>query len=131
MLRELLSPDFTFDLEHSPDGEAALQRLRTADDFQRPNLVIMPWFGLPKMTGEELLGAIKADDQLRPTPVIVLTSTTAPPVVTTIWSAGAAAVIDASADLERFEKTMSMLKLFWTRVARLPFCDSLPARPPS
>jgi two-component system phosphate regulon response regulator PhoB len=42
---------------------------------ERPDLIIMDW-NMPGMTGAELLRALRADEGLAPTPIIVLTGQT-------------------------------------------------------
>ena len=58
------------------DGEAALQFLRREPPFQdavRPDLVLLD-INLPKVSGPEVLQAVKADPDLRVIPVVMLTS---------------------------------------------------------
>lgn len=58
------------------DGEAALKFLRREppyEDAVRPELVLLD-INLPKLSGPEVLQAVKADADLRVIPVVMLTS---------------------------------------------------------
>jgi two-component system, chemotaxis family, response regulator Rcp1 len=61
------------------DGEAALRYLRNEpphDQAARPEVVILD-LRLPRVSGHAVLGAMKADPDLRPIPVMVLTTSSA------------------------------------------------------
>ncbi|MGN6544063.1 MAG: response regulator, partial [Aureliella sp.] len=61
------------------DGVKAMQFLHKQEpytDAPRPNLILLD-LNLPKKNGREVLAEIKADDELKTIPVIVLTSSNA------------------------------------------------------
>jgi CheY-like chemotaxis protein len=61
------------------DGEAALRFLRNEpphENAARPDVVILD-LRLPRVSGHAVLGAMKADPDLRPIPVLVLTTSSA------------------------------------------------------
>jgi CheY-like chemotaxis protein len=61
------------------DGEAALRFLRNDAPHEkaaRPDVVILD-LRLPRVSGHAVLGAMKADPDLRPIPVLVLTTSAA------------------------------------------------------
>ena len=67
MLREI-----GFDaVEEAPDGAVALERLRAAAP---PFDLVITDIGMPTMNGFDLLAAMKKDDLLRRTPVLMLTA---------------------------------------------------------
>lgn len=51
------------------DGQAALTKLKS----EKVDLVLLDW-NMPKMTGLELLKAMRADDTLRHIPVVMITA---------------------------------------------------------
>ncbi len=68
------------DLRHAADGEQALAYLRGSDpqgNAPRPDLILLD-LNLPKKSGIELLGELKADEALRSIPVIVFSSSARP-----------------------------------------------------
>ena len=58
-----------FEMPHTEDGESAMHMLREA----KPDLVLLD-IVLPKKSGFEVLKEIKADPELKNTPVILLTN---------------------------------------------------------
>ncbi|MFH5803066.1 response regulator [Alienimonas sp. DA493] len=63
-------------LDRVNDGEAALRYLNRQAPFERverPEVVLLD-LNLPRLSGHEVLSAMKADDELRLIPVVVLTS---------------------------------------------------------
>jgi CheY-like chemotaxis protein len=61
------------------DGEAALRYLRNEPPYEkavRPDVVILD-LRLPRVSGHAVLGAMKADPELRSIPVLVLTTSSA------------------------------------------------------
>ncbi len=77
MIREALHlAEIRHHLSHVVDGEAALQFLRHEpphENAPRPEVVILD-LRLPKIGGHEVLAAMKADQNLRPIPVLVMTT---------------------------------------------------------
>ena len=77
MIREALHlTEIRHRLTHVGDGEAALQFLRREpphENAPRPEVVILD-LRLPKIGGHEVLTAMKADQNLRPIPVLVMTT---------------------------------------------------------
>jgi CheY-like chemotaxis protein len=66
-------------LSHIEDGEGALRFLRKEpphDRAARPDVVILD-LRLPRVSGHAVLGAMKTDPDLRPIPVLVLTTSSA------------------------------------------------------
>ncbi|MDZ7829687.1 MAG: response regulator [Halofilum sp. (in: g-proteobacteria)] len=60
-------------LVHVPDGEAALEHIRSARHDHRVDVVLLDLM-LPKMQGTELLAEIRSDRTIQDTPVVALTS---------------------------------------------------------
>ncbi len=73
-----------FQVEVAADGETGLQRAREA----RPDVILLDLL-LPKLTGLEVLRALRADPDFQTTPVIVLTGTYLTSLVQEAWKAGA------------------------------------------
>ena len=55
------------------DGRAALERLQSSDGPDLPGLIVTD-LSMPRMSGLELLKAVKADERLRHIPVAIITS---------------------------------------------------------
>jgi CheY-like chemotaxis protein len=63
-------------LEVIGDGESAIERLLSLDEYSRPDVILLDLY-LPKRTGIEVMDAIKQNRALDAVPVVILTSSTA------------------------------------------------------
>jgi CheY-like chemotaxis protein len=104
------------------DGEEAVALLRRrADggDGDCPDLVLLD-LNLPRMSGLEVLGELKADERLQRIPVIVLTTSSAEQDVRSAYSRHANAYVTKPVDLDQFIHVIGAIEQFWLDVARLP-----------
>jgi CheY-like chemotaxis protein len=104
------------------NGEEALARLRRQGDFAsaaRPDLILLD-LNLPRLSGRELLAEVKADDQLRRIPVVVLTSSQAEQDILASYDLNANCYVSKPVDLEQFIKVVRSIEDFWLTVVKLP-----------
>jgi CheY-like chemotaxis protein len=104
------------------DGVEALDFLRGEGayaDPPRPDLILLD-LNLPKMDGRELLAAIKADDDLRLIPVVVLTTSEALEDILHTYGLQANFYVSKPVDLDQFIKIVQSIEGFWLTVVRLP-----------
>ncbi|AHF03163.1 chemotaxis protein CheY [Marichromatium purpuratum 984] len=112
-------------LEHVEDGQAALDylfrqgRFSDPESSPRPNLILLD-LRLPKVEGLEVLRRIKADDQLRRIPVVVLTTSAADPDVHGAYSNQASSYLVKPADYEAFARLFDSLGHYWLAWNRYP-----------
>lgn len=86
------------------DGVEAIAHLRREPPYEtatRPDVVLLD-LNLPRMSGHEVLAAIKEDVRLKSIPVIVLTTSQAETDVEAAYLNQAAAFITKPVDLEQF-----------------------------
>ena len=107
------------------DGEAALDYLYQRGDYQLPEIsprpdVILLDLRLPKIDGMDVLREIKASDDLRGIPVVVLTSSEAAPDLTQAYQNHANSYLVKPVDFERFSHLMRDLGLYWLGWNRFP-----------
>jgi threonine synthase len=69
LLRRVLQAHGEYQIDEAYDGEAGLEMVRRAP----PDLILLDLM-MPKLDGFQVLEALKADDQLQATPVIVVTA---------------------------------------------------------
>lgn len=100
------------------DGAAALQHLRLATGG-RPDLVILD-LNLPRMTGHEVLAAIRTDEALRRIPVAVLTTSSAEADVARTYDLGANCFLTKPVDVDQFVRVVQSIDDFWLGLVRLP-----------
>lgn len=110
------------------DGETALRSLRESAGEgegsavgagQRPDLVILDW-GLPGMSGAEVLRAMKEDPHLRRIPVVVLTSTQDALAMKDAYDLHANAFVAKPLDGSGLRDALRQTARFWSSIAKLP-----------
>jgi two-component system, chemotaxis family, response regulator Rcp1 len=100
------------------DGEAALTRLRQ-DPSHPPDLLLLD-LNLPRLSGHEVLEAIKADAALRRLPVVVLSSSEAEADVTRSYELGASSHIAKPGDVDALFALVETLARYWFGAVTLP-----------
>jgi CheY-like chemotaxis protein len=109
------------------DGEEALDILfaRGAWAERRPALpqVVLLDLKLPKVTGLEVLRALRADERTRTLPVVVLTSSTEEQDLLRSYDLGANSYVRKPVDFTDFAEAVRQLGLYW-----LILNQSAPAR---
>lgn len=121
-LEALEEAKFANHVEVVRDGAAALAYLRGEGGHSsalRPDLVILD-LNLPKLSGHEVLTAIKADPLLRRIPVAVLTTSEAEADVVSSYDLGANCYLSKPVDVEQFLRVVRSIEEFWLGVVRLP-----------
>lgn len=104
------------------DGVEALAYLRGEGQYAgatRPDLILLD-LNLPRRDGREVLREVKADDQLRRIPIVVLTTSEAEEDVLRSYDLHANAYITKPVDFERFVAVVRHIDAFFVTVARLP-----------
>jgi CheY-like chemotaxis protein len=109
---------FDHHVEVVTDGVAALARLRDSSS-SRPDLVLLD-LNLPKKDGREVLAEVKGDPDLRSIPVIVLTTSSAPPDVAFAYTHHANSYVRKPLGLDRLVESAAAIRDFWVRTATLP-----------
>ena len=105
-------------LLHLADGEQALDfifarnkyALRQGADL--PKLILLD-LKLPKVSGLEILEAIKTDERTKVIPVIVLTSSQEGPDITASYQLGANSYIVKPVNFDSFSKAVVEVGMYW------------------
>jgi len=108
--------EFDHAVEVVTDGEQAIDRLRSGP---RPDLVLLD-LNLPRKDGRQVLAEVKADPELRSIPVIVLTTSSAPPDVAFAYEHHANSYVRKPLGLDRLIESAAAIRDFWVRTATLP-----------
>jgi len=104
------------------DGVEALSFLRQEGEYAdvpRPDLVLLD-LNLPRKDGREVLAEIKADPQLRRTPVVVLTTSEAEEDVLRSYDLHANAYVAKPVDFDQFIDVVRRIDSFFVTVVKLP-----------
>jgi CheY-like chemotaxis protein len=104
------------------DGEQALQFLhRTGPytDAPRPGLILLD-VNLPKLSGLEVLAALKNDPELLAVPVVMLTTSQADEDILRSYKLHANAYVSKPVDFERFTDAIRQIDNFFLCLVQLP-----------
>nr|WP_245944376.1 response regulator [Haloplanus salinus] len=104
------------------DGVETLQFLRGEGEYggrPRPDLVLLD-LNMPRKDGREVLEEIKASEELKRIPVVVLTSSEAEEDVIRSYDLHANAYLTKPVDFDGFIHVVGTLEEFWLQVVKLP-----------
>lgn len=104
------------------DGIEAMAFLRREGkyaDVPRPELILLD-LNLPRKDGREVLAEVKADENLRRIPVVVLTTSEAEQDILKAYDLHANCYITKPTDLHQFIKVVKSIKDFWLTIVKLP-----------
>jgi CheY-like chemotaxis protein len=104
------------------DGEEAMRFLRRTGGFAdapRPTLVLLD-LNLPRRSGLEVLGDLKADPDLRTIPVVVLTTSQAEQDILRSYQLHTNAYIVKPIDLDQFGEAIGQIDDFFLTLAAQP-----------
>lgn len=123
LMREALKESkLTNSVQVVRDGEKALAYLHQAGPYTkaaRPDLILLD-LNLPKKDGREVLAQIKADEQLKRIPVVILTSSEAEQDILIAYDLHANCYITKPVDLEQFITVVKAIEEFWFMIVKLP-----------
>jgi two-component system response regulator len=107
------------------DGAEALEYIFCSGayahrDPSRPPKVILLDLKLPKVSGLEVLKAIKAEERTRAIPVVVVSSSREDPDIAAAYALGANSYVVKPVDFDAFVDAMSNLGLYWLLVNQPP-----------
>ncbi|MDY6964713.1 MAG: response regulator [Halobacteriota archaeon] len=114
--------DMPINLHVALDGFEALAFLRKEGRYAgvpRPDIILLD-LNMPRMNGVQVLKEIKADENLRRIPVIILTTSKAEEDILKTYDLHANCFITKSVDMEHFIKVMKYVEDFWFTVVKLP-----------
>ena len=110
-------------LHHVKDGEEALKFLHREGDFAdvpRPDLVLLD-INMPRKTGFDVLKSIRADEQLRMLPVLMLTTSSSDSDIETAYKEHANCYLTKPTDIDQFFELVKNIDTFWLAQAKLPY----------
>ena len=112
-------------LAHACDGAEALDYLfgrgKHADRAGKPlpALVLLD-LNLPKLSGREVLQALRADSRTRGLPVVVLTTSVEPFDVDDVYELGANSYIQKPVEFDRFIEAARQIGVYWLTLNQAP-----------
>lgn len=124
-LRALRKRNFANPIQIAVDGAEALDFLfgrgafAQRDVAQTPKVVLLD-LKLPKLSGLEVLQAIKSDERTRAIPVVVLTSSREDPDIRAAYELGANSYVVKPVGFDSFLDTVQNLDYYWLLVNQAP-----------
>ena len=123
LIKEVLNEQKIFNsLFIVTDGVEAMNFLLNKGKYQdspRPDLIILD-LNLPKKDGREVLADIKADDNLKRIPVVIMTISQAEADILKSYNLHANCYISKPIDLDQFVKVIKSIEDFWFSIVKLP-----------
>lgn len=115
--RALKELKVTNPLSHVENGEEAIAHLRDPKK-DRPCIILLD-LNMPIMNGIEFLQAVKADDDLKRIPVVVLTTSEEQEDKVESFNLGVAGYMHKPVDYRQFVETIRSIDAYWT-LSELP-----------
>ncbi|MDY6864448.1 MAG: response regulator [Halobacteriota archaeon] len=104
------------------DGIEALEFLRNEGEYAdapRPDLVLLD-LNMPRKGGREVLEEMKADDDLKGIPVVILTTSEAEQDILRSYDMQANCYITKPVDVMQFFQIIHYIEDFWFTIVKLP-----------
>lgn len=105
------------------DGDECLRFLRRqGPDFAeapRPSLILLD-LNMPRVSGHEVLAAVKDDESLRKIPIVVLTTSDFEHDVVRSYNLGANSFITKPVDVDQFISLIKAVENYWFHLVSLP-----------
>jgi CheY-like chemotaxis protein len=96
-----------------------LRREGAHANLPKPDLILLD-LNLPRKNGREVLEEIKADEDLRRIPVIVMTTSKAEQDIHRAYNLNANCYVTKPVDLDEFLNVVRSIEDFWLTTATLP-----------
>ncbi len=125
VIRTLRKNNLSSHLLHLDDGEEALNFLFSRGkysarvDRRKPFLVLLD-LKLPKVDGLEILRQLKADEKMRPIPVVMLTSSKEEKDILTCYHLGANSYVVKPVSFETLSEAVKGLGNYWLNINQRP-----------
>lgn len=113
-------------LHVASDGVEAIAFLRQEAPHAsapRPDLILLD-LNLPKMDGREVLAQIKADENLKTIPTVILTTSEAEADIVKSYQLQANSYLSKPVEFDAFESLVKSINDFWLIRAKLPQKES-------
>lgn len=104
---------------HGEEALALLRREGQHCDSRRPDLIFLD-LNMPRMNGHEFLEIMKADDDLKSIPTIVMSMSESEMDMAKSYTLQASAYVSKPMELDAFTKVIRSVEEHWFQVVRLP-----------
>ncbi|MDY6964709.1 MAG: response regulator [Halobacteriota archaeon] len=104
------------------DGVEAMAFLHRKGEYAgvpSPDIILLD-LNMPNKDGREVLAEVKADEELRHIPVVILTTSKAEEDILKTYNLHANCYITKPVDMEQFIRVVKLIENFWFTVVKLP-----------
>lgn len=123
LIKEILNENKLYSsLNIVNDGVEAMSFLHNEGKINpspKPDLIILD-LNLPRKDGREVLAEIKADEELKHIPIVIMTISQAEEDILKTYKLHASCYITKPIDLNEFIKVIKSIEDFWFSVVKLP-----------
>jgi CheY-like chemotaxis protein len=125
IMRALRRHNLANDVKAVEDGQAALDYLFGEGDYadrktdEQPKMILLD-LNLPKVSGIEVVRAVKSDERTKTVPIVILTSSKDYPDLAECYALGVNSYIVKPIEFEKFIQTVSELGMYWLLLNRTP-----------
>lgn len=116
LIRQLMDDESGLSVDRVEDGESALQYVRREGAYRarpRPDLILLD-LRLPRMSGLDVLHALKADSDLQVIPVVMLTTSDSDCDVIEAYRLGANSYLVKPIDYDQYRRMVRDLSAYWS-----------------
>ncbi|ULP71526.1 Response regulator rcp1 [Nodularia sphaerocarpa UHCC 0038] len=106
-------------VEDGVEAMAFLQKQGNYANAPHPDIVLLD-LNLPRKDGREVLAEIKADQNFRRIPVVVLTTSQSEEDILKAYNLSANCFITKPVDFDQFVKIVQSIENFWFAIVKLP-----------
>jgi CheY-like chemotaxis protein len=128
LTRKALESEKVFNSLHAVgDGVEAMKFLRQQDNYSdapRPDLILLD-LNMPRKDGRETLAEIKADENLKRIPVVILTTSDAEQDIAQSYDLQASCFVTKPVNLGQFVDVVRAINGFWLCVVKFPPKESV------
>lgn len=124
-IRNLKKHHLANNLVHIDDGAEALDFIFCRGKYEsnkgnfKPKLILLD-LKLPKVSGHEILKEMRADEELKSVPVVVLTSSNEESDIMESYNLGVSSYIVKPVNFESFSKAIINIGLYWVVMNKVP-----------
>ena len=107
-------------VEIARDGAEALECITRYEAGEPAPIVILLDLQLPKVSGLEVLKALKSNDKTASIPVVVLTTSSEDRDINTAYKLGANSYIVKPVDFDKFVTVAQHIEIYWNSINQAP-----------
>ncbi|MBM3889268.1 MAG: response regulator [Verrucomicrobia bacterium] len=101
------------------EAMAFLRRQGVYADAPRPDVILLD-LNMPRKDGRQVLAEIKADEQLKCIPIVILTSSQAEEDILRAYNLSVNCYVTKPVELDQFLKVVRSIENFWLEIVALP-----------